>query len=169
MIHWYIFQLSIHHNWQQIRLIVLIAAHLSSFQLNYLLCDMSRIIYTSFRQIIYNKPAYSWPHGINTYVSDPSREGRSRDNSWLQFNRLFNNRGTASPTQPQSVGGNYSPASALKPRILTYMNYSSTVSHYIFTSPCFYHSSENITPNISHNSHFILILQTRLLLSRAQG
>ena len=25
---------------------------------------MSRIIYTSFRQIIYNKPAYSWPEGI---------------------------------------------------------------------------------------------------------
>ena len=29
---------------------------------------MSRIIYTSFRQIIYNKPAYSWPEGINTYI-----------------------------------------------------------------------------------------------------
>ena len=36
------------------------------FNYNYLLCDMSRIIYTSFRQIIYNKPAYSWPEGINT-------------------------------------------------------------------------------------------------------
>ena len=47
-------------------------------------------------------------------VADPSREGRNRDNSWLQFNRLFNNRGTASTTQLQSVGGNYSPASALK-------------------------------------------------------
>ena len=23
-------------------------------------------------------------------VADPSREGRTRDNSWLQFNRLFN-------------------------------------------------------------------------------
>ena len=103
-----------------------------------------------------------------TYVADPTREGRNRENSWLQFNRLFNNRGTASPTQPQSVGGNYSPASALKPRILTYINYSSTVSHYIFTSPCFYHSSENITYNISHNPHFVLIIQTRLLSSRAQ-
>ena len=29
---------------------------------------------------------------------------------------LFNNRGAASPTRPQSVGGNYSPESALKPR-----------------------------------------------------
>ena len=105
---------------------------------------------------------------VKTYVADPSREGRSRDNSWLQLNRLFNNRGTASPTQPQSVGGNYSPASTLKPRILTYINYSSTVSHYIFTSPCFYHSSENITYNISYNPHFVLIIQTRLLSSRAQ-
>ena len=102
-----------------------------------------------------------------TCVADPSREGRSRNNSWLQFNRVFNNRGTASPTRPQSVGGNYSTASALKPRILTYINYSLTVSQYIFTSPCFYHSSENITSNISYHPLFILILQTRLLLSRA--
>ena len=29
---------------------------------------MSRIIYTSFRQIIYNKPAYNWPEGINTQI-----------------------------------------------------------------------------------------------------
>ena len=29
---------------------------------------------------------------------------------------LFNNRGAASPTRPQSVGGNCSPESALKPR-----------------------------------------------------
>ena len=58
------------------------------------------------------------------FVADPSREGRSRNNSWLQFNRLFNNRGAASPTRPQSVGGNYSPESALRPRILTYINYS---------------------------------------------
>ena len=72
------------------------------------------------------------------------------------------------PTQPQSVGGNYSPANALKPRILTYINYSSTVSHYIFTSPCFYHSAQNITYNISHNPHFVLILQIRPLSSRAQ-
>ena len=69
--------------------------------------------------------------------------------------RLYsNNRGTASPTQPQSVGGNYSPASALKPHILTCINYSSTVSHSIFTSPFLYHSSENITYNISHNPRF---------------
>ena len=45
----------------------------------------------------------------------PGRE--IRNNSWLQFNRLFNNRGTPSPTRPQSVGGNYFSASALKPRI----------------------------------------------------
>ena len=80
-----------------------------------------------------------------------------------------NNRGTASPTQPQSVGGNYSPANALKPRILIYINYSSTVSHNIFTSPCFYHSSENITYNISHNPHFVPTLQIRPLSSRAQA
>ena len=29
---------------------------------------MSSIISTSFRQIIYNKSAYSWPEGINTYI-----------------------------------------------------------------------------------------------------
>ena len=33
MINWYILQLRIPHNWQEIRLIVLIAAHMSSFQL----------------------------------------------------------------------------------------------------------------------------------------
>ena len=56
------------------------------------------------------------------------------DNSWLQFNGFIQaNRGTASPTQPQSVRGNYSPTNALKPRILTYINYSSTVSHYIYS------------------------------------
>ena len=97
-------------------------------------------------------PKFNPGHGHQN-VADPSRESRNRDNSWLQFNRLFNNRGTASPTQPQSVGGNYSPASALKPHILTYINYSSTVSYYIFTSPCFYHSSANITYNISHTQH----------------
>ena len=64
IINWYILQLRIHHNWSKIRLIVLVAAHLSSY--NYLLCDMSRIIYTSFRLIIHNKPAYFWPEGINT-------------------------------------------------------------------------------------------------------
>ena len=64
-------------------------------------------------------------HGLQN-VADPSREGRSRNNSWLQFNRLFNNRGAASPTRPQSVGGNYSTESArtCRPRILTYINYS---------------------------------------------
>ena len=90
-------------------------------------------------------------------VANPGREGRNRDNSWLQFNGFIQtNRGTASPTQPQCVGGNYSPANALKPRNLTYINYSSTVSHYIyiFTSPCSYHSSENITYDISHKSTF---------------
>ena len=33
VINWYILQLGIPHNWQEIRLIVLIAAHLSTFQL----------------------------------------------------------------------------------------------------------------------------------------
>ena len=104
------------------------------------------------------------------FVADPSREGRSRDNSWLQFNWFIQtNRGTASPTRPQSVGGNNSPANALKPRILTYINHSSTVSHNIFTSPCFYHSSENITYNISHNPHFVPMIKIRPLSSRAQA
>ena len=97
-------------------------------------------------------------------------ERQNTDNSWLQFNLVYsNNTGTASPTQPQSVGGNYSPGNALKPRILTYINYSSTVSHNIFTSPFFYYSSENITYNISHNPRFVPILQIRLLSSRAQA
>ena len=73
-------------------------------------------------------------NGIGAFVADPSRGRRNRDNSWLQFNGFIQaNRGTASPTRPQSVGGNYSPTSALKPRILTYINYSSTVSHYIYS------------------------------------
>ena len=50
---------------RQIRLIVLIAAHLPSFKLQ-LLCDSSRVIYTSFRQFIHNKPAYCWPEGMRT-------------------------------------------------------------------------------------------------------
>ena len=33
VINWYILQLRISHNWQEIRLIVLIAAHQSTFQL----------------------------------------------------------------------------------------------------------------------------------------
>ena len=71
---------------------------------------------------------------IGICVADPSRERRNRDNSWLQFNVFIQtNWGTAAPTQPQSVGGNYSPANALKPRILTYINYSSTVSQYIYS------------------------------------
>ena len=36
VINWHILQLRIHHNWHKIRLIVLIAAHLSSFQLQLL-------------------------------------------------------------------------------------------------------------------------------------
>ena len=55
--------------------------------------------------------AVQWDRPGRSCVADPSREGRSRDNSWLQCNRLFNNRGTASPTQPQSVGGNLKPTS----------------------------------------------------------
>ena len=50
----------------------------------------------------------------------PGRE--IKNNSCLQFTRLFNvystNRGSASPTRPQSVGGNYSPANALKPQFV---------------------------------------------------
>ena len=34
---------------------------------------------------------------IHRCVANPGREGRSRDNSWLQFNRLLN-KGTAYPT-----------------------------------------------------------------------
>ena len=71
---------------------------------------------------------------FNTCVADPSRGRRNRDNAWLQFNGFIQtNWGTASPTQPQSVGGNYSPTSALMPRILTHINYSSTISHYIYS------------------------------------
>ena len=40
---------------------------------------------------------------------------------------------------------------------------------YIFKSPCFYHPSENITYNISHNTHSVPILQIRPLVSRAQA
>ena len=79
---------------------------------------------------IIKKISFAGPYGIqDVFIQDsrgkhfpykcsryPSRE--IRNNSCLQFNRLFNNRGTAStPTRPQSVGGNYSPASALKPRL----------------------------------------------------
>ena len=35
--------------------------------------------------------------------------------------------------------------------------------------PCFYHPSENITYNISHNTHSVPILQIRPLVSRAQA
>ena len=42
---------------------------------------------------------------IYIYVAD-IQAGRLRNNSCLQFTRLFNNRGTASPTRPQSVGWN---------------------------------------------------------------
>ena len=50
--------------WYILQLRMLLICRL--FNYNYLLCDMSRIIYTSFRLIIYNKPTYSWPEGINT-------------------------------------------------------------------------------------------------------
>ena len=39
----------------------------------------------------------------------------------------------------------------------------------IHQSPCFYHSSKNITYNISHNPHSVPILQIRPLVSRAQA
>ena len=71
---------------------------------------------------------------VCTCVANPSRGRRNRDNYCLQFNGFIQtNRGTASPTQPQSAGGNYSPTSPLKPRILTHINYSSTASHYIYS------------------------------------
>ena len=37
--------------------------------------------------------------------------------------------GDTSPTRPQSVGGNYTPESALKPRLDLHHIYSYTVSH----------------------------------------
>ena len=40
--------------------------------------------------------------------------------------------------------------------------------HYIITSPCFYHYPIISLYNISHNPHFVPILQTRLVSSRAQ-
>ena len=51
-------------------------------------------------------------------VADPSKRGIRRDDYW--FNGLFNYTEDTSPTQPQSVGGNYSPEIAPKPR-LTYI------------------------------------------------
>ena len=77
---------------------------------------------------------------------------------------LFNKINSASPTQSPSVGGNYSPTSALKPCISTHINLqfnSSTL--FIFTSPCFYHSSKNINNHISHNPHYVLSPITRAL------
>ena len=59
-------------------------------------------------------------------ISQISAQGESGESA--PFLRKSN-----SLTQPQSVGGNYSPAKALKPHILTYINYSSTVSHYIYS------------------------------------
>ena len=92
---------------------------------------------------------------------DTSRGRGNRDNSWLQFNGFI-------PTQSPSVGGNYFPTSALKPRIATHINLQfNSFRLYIFTSPCFYHSSKNIINNISHNPHHVLILQICPLVSRA--
>ena len=100
-----------------------------------------------------NPPEFYPGHGHQN-VANPGREGRSRDNSWLQFNGFIQtNRGTASPTQPQSVGGNYSPVNALKPRNLTYINYSSTVSHYIYSqvlAPIIHPRTSLITFHIIH-------------------
>ena len=102
-----------------------------------------------------NPPELYPGHGHQN-VANPGREGRSRDNSWLQFNGFIQtNRGTASPTQPQSVGGNYSPTNALRPRTLTYINYSSTISHYIYSqvlAPIIYPRSSPITFHIIHIS-----------------
>ena len=42
-------------------------------------------------------------------------------------------------------------------------------SHYIFTSPCFYHSSENITSNISRNPRFILIFTNTSIPDESSG
>ena len=87
--------------------------------------------------------------------------------------KLNPGHGHQNVAHPSRGGGGCtaSPTSALMPRILTYFNYSSTVSPYIFifTSPCFYHPSGNITYNISHNPHSVPILQIRPLVSRAQA
>ena len=58
MINWYMLQLRIHHNWEQN------TPNCLNFQFNYN-CDISRVIYTSFRPFIHNKPAYYWPEGMN--------------------------------------------------------------------------------------------------------
>ena len=72
---------------------------------------------------------------LSLSAADPSREGRNRDNSWLQFNWF--------------IHISEAPANALKPRILTYINYSSTVSHNIFTSPCFCNELGEVTVRIT--------------------
>ena len=45
-----------------------------------------------------------------------------RDDYWLQFNDLFNYTEDTSPTQPQIIGGNYSPEIALKPWLWLHHN-----------------------------------------------
>ena len=54
----------------------------------------------------------------NTYMCiGPKKGGKAVETTpGYSLIVLFNNRGAASPTRPQSVGGNCSPESALKPR-----------------------------------------------------
>ena len=104
----------------------------------------------------------------------PGRE--IKDNSCLQFNgfiqqdqlhlsytitkRRRNSSGSGlQPPEPEPHSSLYYSHSILSIRMTL---------HYIITSPCFHHSSENIPYNISHNPHGVLLLQTRLVSSRAQ-
>ena len=66
---------------------------------------------------------------INACVADPGNREVIRDDYWLQFNDLFNYIEDTSRTQPQSIGGNYFPEIALKPRLWLHHNYSHTVLH----------------------------------------
>ena len=102
-------------------------------------------------------------HG-HQIVADPEEENKPTPGYSLMG--LFNKINSVSPTQSPSVGGNYFLISALKPSIYTHINLqynSSTLC--IFSSPCLYHLSKNITNHISHNN--IPILQTGPLVSRA--
>ena len=108
-------------------------------------------------------------HGHQIIV-DPSRGEETETPPGYSLMGLFTKINSASPTQSPSVGGNKTPTSALKPRIFTHINLQfNSFTLYIFTSPCFYHSSEKITNNISHNPHYVPILQIRPLVSRAQA
>ena len=73
---------------------------------------------------------------------------------------------------PNSSGSDLQPPEPEPPSPLYYSHSIMSIRmalHYIITCPCFHYSSENIPYNISHNPHFVLILQTRLVSLRAQS